>query len=275
MVNRTKELLLILVGCAVLSIGINQLILPARLMSGGLTGICIILSHYFHWSVGDLNLILNAPLLILGYRHLGKKFSIYTIIGVILTTVFLDSFHFHKEWTTDVLLNSIFGGVLVGIGGALVLRSGGSTGGLDVIARVVARYKNVSVGMVSLIVNGLIIVFSAYLFNVQTAMFTLISIYTSAKVYDGILNHMDRMTVMIVTSKGEDVSRKITSSMLRGITKWSASGAFTNNQKDVLMCVIVKVQLSELRQMAISVDPDAFMTVMPTQSVVGKFARIW
>lgn len=266
---------MIVLGCAIYAFGVNQLILPVHLMSGGLTGISILLNHFVHWTVGDWYFVLNIPLLVLGYMYVGGKFSIYTIIAVTLTTVFLDVLHVDVTWTKDPLLCAVFGGVLSGLGGALVLRAGGSSGGLDIIARIVAKYHNVSMGRFGLIVNSFIILVSLYLFQVPIAMFTLISIYTSMRVYDAILNHMDRITVMIVTDKGPEMTHTITHSMTRGITRWEAYGGYTQNEKSVLMCVVVNVQLGELKHLALSVDPDAFMTVIPTRSVVGHFTQIW
>lgn len=273
--KRLLEIFAIIVGSLITAFGINEFILPVHLMSGGLTGICIILYHFFGWKVGTQYFLFNIPLLILGYKYIGRKFSCYTLLAVISLSTFLNVIHIQKFFTSDTLLCAIFGGIVTSAGGAIVLRAGGSSGGLDIVARIVAKFKNVPIGKFSLVVNGLIVLASAYLYEVQTALYTLISIFTGSKTYETLLHHVDRITVMIITSKGDEVSQTITQAMGRGVTKWEASGAYTHSSKQVLLCVIVNVQLAELRQLVSSQDGEAFITVLPTQNVIGKFAQVW
>jgi uncharacterized membrane-anchored protein YitT (DUF2179 family) len=269
------ELLAISIGCAITAFATNEFIIPSHLLSGGLTGICIMIFHFTHWPVGTQYLLYNIPLLILGYMYIGKKFSVYTIYAVVILSLFLNFIKIHHFFTKDMLLNAIFGGSLASLGSAIVLRMGGSTGGLDILSRIIAKYRNVTMGKFSLVVNGCIVTASAYLFQVQTAMYTLISIFTGAKTYETLLHHVDRATAVIVTTKGEEVAKAITQSMRRGVTKWPASGAYTHGDKEVLLCVIVYVQLSDLQHIVIDEDPDAFITIIPTQRVIGRFASVW
>lgn len=275
MLRRVAELLAVTVGCAITAFATNEFIIPSHLLSGGLTGICIMIYHFTHWSVGTQYFIYNIPLLILGYFYIGRKFSVYTIYAVVMLSLFLNLIQIHHFFTKDLLLNAIFGGILASLGSAIVLRMGGSTGGLDIPSRIIAKYHNVTMGKFSLIVNGLIVITSAYLFEVQTAMYTLISIFTGSKTYETLLHHVDRISVVIVTTKGEQVANAITNSLHRGVTKWPASGAYTHENKEVLLCVIVNVQLGDLRHIVVEEDPCAFVTIIPTQSVIGQFASVW
>jgi uncharacterized membrane-anchored protein YitT (DUF2179 family) len=269
------ELIMIMIGCAITAFGINVLIVPAHLLTGGLTGLCVILYHFFNWPVGTQYFIYNIPLLILGYKFIGKKFIFYTIYGVIMLSLFLNMIHLQNTWTKDPLLSSIFGGIVTSVGSAIVLRFGGSTGGLDIIGRVIAKFRDIPMGRFNLVINSAIVIASAALFEVQTAMYTLISIFTGAKTYEALLNHVDRISVIVVTEKGEEVAQAITQAMLRGVTMWNASGAYTHQEKQVLLCVIVNVQLPELKKVVVKTDDKAFISIVPTKSIVGNFHQVW
>ncbi len=273
-VRIARQIIVITFGSLITALGINDLLIPGHLMSGGLTGISIILYHFAKWPVATTYFIMNVPLLLLAYRYISHRFTILTVYSVVVLTVFLAVIHIHK-YTSDPLLSAIFGGVVAGAGSALILRAGGSSGGVDVVTRIVAKYKSMNIGRLSLVLNGLIILACAFLFNVQTAMYTLISIFTSAKMYEVILNHVDRRSVIIVTERGNDVAKRIVSTMQRGVTLWNASGAYTDTPKQVLLCVIVNVQLNELKNTVLKEDPTAFLAVIPTHQVVGQFTQIW
>ncbi|UOF90462.1 YitT family protein [Fodinisporobacter ferrooxydans] len=269
------ELLLITLGCGLTAFGTNEFIIPSHLLAGGLTGICIIIYHYTNWPVGTQYMLFNIPLLVLGYIYIGKRFSFYTVYAVVMLSLFLNILHINKFFTHDVLLNAIFGGIVASAGSAIVLRFGGSSGGLDIPSRIIAKYKNIPMGKFMLLVNGLIVLSSAYIFTVQMAMYTLISIFMGAKTYESFLHHIDRISVMIITNKGDQVAEVITTTMRRGVTKWHAKGAYTQSDKEVLMCVVVNVQFQDLKQIVLAEDPEAFITVMPTSRVVGQFATVW
>lgn len=269
-----KELFMNTVGCALLAFAINGLLVPAHLITGGLAGLCILLYHWFGFPLGTLTFILNIPLLIVGYRYVGRKFFYYTIYSVAVLSLFLD-IPIHHVVTNDPLLAAIFGGVVLGLGGAIILRFGGSSGGFDILARIVAKYRNVTLGGFNLVMNSAIVIASIYLFGIQSAMFSLISIFTAAKTYEVVLNHVDRISLLVITDRGHQVAEKITQSMRRGVTMWSANGAYTQQDKHVLLCVIVNIQMTEVRKMILEEDPQAFITVIPTQNVIGQFEQVW
>lgn len=265
---------MILIGSTLTAVGVNDLVLPAHLMSGGLTGISIVLYHFFRLPVGATYMALNLPLLWLAYQSIGKKFSLYTILSVIALSTALAIVPIHR-FVTDGLLSAIFGGVVVGGGSAVILRAGGSSGGVDIVTRVLATKRDANIGRVSLVLNGAIIIVSAFLFTVQTAMYTLISIFAAAKAYDVLLNHVDRISVIVVSNHGVAISKRIIESMQRGVTVWDAHGAYTSGSKQVVFCVIVNVQFAELRHIILGEDPDAFIAIVPTKRVVGQFNQVW
>ena len=218
---------------------------------------------------------LNIPLLILGYKHLGKKFSLYTIFSTTLVSAFLYCLPIKPIWTSNILLSALFGGILSSVGTGIVLRMGGSQGGLDILSRIVAKYRNISVGKFSLIINFVIIVVSGFIFNSEIALYTLISIFVSMKTYEAVLNHVDRLSVLIITEKGKEVCEVINDKLHRGSTVWNASGGYTHKEKTVLFCVLVKAEMNQLRSIVKSIDSESFISVIQTQNVIGKFHQIW
>lgn len=269
------DLLTIIAGTLITAVALNMLTIPAGLLAGGLTGIAQFINHFSSINVGIFYFILNIPLMIAAFKYLGLKFSIYTIISITLLSIFLYIFPIYHLWTDNTLLAAIFGGVLNGIGCGIVLRRGGSQGGLDILSRIIAKYSNVSVGKASLVVNVIIVIVSGFIFDSEIALFTIISMFASMKTYEIILNHVDRVSVLIITNKGEEVNQEINMGLHRGTTMWNANGGYTHEGKTVLLCVIVKGELPKLKKIVKVTDPKAFVTVISTQNVIGRFHQIW
>ena len=269
------DLLVIIAGTVITAVALNMLTIPAGLLAGGLTGIAQFINHFSSINVGIFYFILNIPLMIAAYKYLGLKFSIYTIISITLLSIFLYILPIHHLWTDNTLLAAIFGGVLNGIGCGIVLRRGGSQGGLDILSRIIAKYSNVSVGKANLVVNVIIVIVSGFIFGSEIALFTIISMFASMKTYEIILNHVDRVSVLIITNKGEEVNQEINMGLHRGTTMWNANGGYTHEGKTVLLCVIVKGELPKLKKIVKVTDPKSFVTVISTQNVIGRFHQIW
>lgn len=268
------DLLRITIGCVIQAFTLNALIIPSHLLSGGLTGISIILFHLFALPVSVTYFVMNIPLLLIGYKHLGRKFVFYTMFAICVFSGSLELIHFHRTWTNDPWLAVLFGGVLSSFGGAMVLRSGGSSGGLDIPARLVAKYTTMSMGRFNIVVNAIIVCASLYLFPVELAMYTLVFIFISGVAYDRwFLTHHDQISVRIVTDKGEEVVRRIHHELGRGVTKLEGQGSYTNHQKQVLICVIVREQLYELIHLLQEVDENVFADATQSVAVVGRFQK--
>lgn len=269
------DILTILAGTFITSVALNMLTIPSGLLAGGLTGIAQFINHFYPINVGVFYFILNIPLMIAAFKFLGMKFSIYTILSITLVSIFLYILPIQHLWTDNILLAGIFGGMLNGVGSAIVLRRGGSQGGLDILSRIIAKYSNVSVGKAGLVVNVLIVIASGFIFDSEIALYTIISMFASMKTYEVILNHVNRVSVLIITNKGEEVNQKINIGIHRGTTMWDANGGYTHEGKTVLFCVLVEGELPKLKKMVKSTDPKAFVTVISTQNVIGRFHQIW
>ncbi|ATO51690.1 YitT family protein [Brevibacillus laterosporus] len=271
-----RDLLGILIGCAVFAFGANTLIAAHQLLPGGLTGICTLLYRLTGMSVGTLYFVLNIPLLILGYLKIGKKFICYTIYAVVCISIFLNVIPQKQLWTHNILLGAVFGGLIASMGTGFILRVGGSTGGTDILGRIAVKYFQIPMGVFGLCINALIVIASSYFGNPELGMYTIISMYIGARTVDLVLNHIDRITVTIISKKGDEVAEAITKSVVRrGVTIWNASGAYTHQDKQVLMCVIVKHQWSETKKIVLATDPEAFITVAPIKRIVGNFKETW
>jgi len=269
------ELIVMAIGCFISAFGYNALVIPAHLLSGGLTGISQIIHHFVPVNVGIFYLILNIPLLFLGYKYLGKKFSLYTIYGTVLLSFFLYIIPIEHIWTDNTLLSAVFGGIIASFGTGIVLRMGGSQGGLDIISRIISKHKNISVGKANLLMNVVIIIISGFIFNSEIALYTIVFIFTSMRTSDVILSHVNRISVLIVTDKGNEVSQEINDLMHRGTTVWNANGGYTHKDKIVLFCVLVEGELTQLQTIVKAVDPSAFVSIISTQNVIGRFKHVW
>ncbi|MDP4154838.1 MAG: YitT family protein [Bacillota bacterium] len=275
---QTKKSFVVIMGAFLVAISMNLFLIPANVYSSGFAGIAQLLSKVIteytplNISMGYLLLLLNIPVAILGWRKVGKSFTLYSFLSVVFSTIFLEIIPI-KHVAHDLLLNAVFGGVILAIGVGFTLKWGASTGGLDIIAMVLSRQKDKPVGNYMFILNGIIILTAGYLYGWEKALYTLVTLYTSTRVIDAIHTRHEKLTALIVTRKGEDLSKAIQSKLVRGITTISAKGAYTNESKEMLMIVITRYELFDLERIIKEVDPRAFTNVIETTNVVGFFRR--
>nr|WP_281279539.1 YitT family protein [Aquibacillus sediminis] len=262
-------------GAFITAFAVNMLIIPSGILSGGLTGTSLLLHHFIPINVGYFYFGLNIPLLIIAYKFLGNKFIFYTIVSTTLLSAFLFIIPIEPIWTENTLLAAIFGGGLTGLGNGLALRTGGSQGGFDILSRAIAKRKNITVGKMSMIINMCIVILSGFIFGSEIALFTILSILSSMKLYELVLDHVNRISVLIITEKGEEVNDTINKELYRGTTMWDANGGYTHDNKIVLFCVTAKGESRQLKQIVKSVDKKAFVSIISTDNVIGKFHSIW
>ncbi len=271
----TYELAGITVGCFLFAFGTNCLLTPSSLLAGGLGGICAIFYHLFEWQMGIQYFIYNIPLLFLGYIHIGKKFIIYTVFSVIVSSLFLEWIPVRLVWTNDILLCCIYGAIISGSGAAIILRLGGSVGGLDILSRVITKYTNISIGKFGLIFSATIVAISALIFDTQLAMYTILSFFVGTKTYDAILNIAEKSAIMIITNEGEEVSSVLAKKLDREVTSWKDIDIYREKKKTVLLCLIIELEWIEVTHAVKSIDPEAFILSLPTKKTFGKFKLKW
>lgn len=215
---------------------------------------------------------MNIPVIILGWFKVGKGFTIYSIISVAFTTIFLETIPFVK-FSEEILLNAVFGGLLSGIGVGISLKWGASTGGMDIIAMILSRIKDRPIGIYFLVMNAMIIFFAGWLYDPEKALFTLVTLYVTTRVIDALHTRHNKLTAMIVSTKGDSLTKSIHSRMVRGITRIPAKGAFTGEDREMLFMVITRYELYDLEQIVKDTDPNAFVNIVQTTGVFGFFRK--
>jgi len=266
------------VGSVIMSLGLVLFLIPGRIAPGGVSGIGIVLHHLFNLPVGMMMLVFNIPLFIFGIKVLGTQFGPRTLFSFITVSVMIDIFDkvLHLGAATDnLLLTSIFGGILLGIGLGIVFRFKGTTGGSDILGQIIHKYSNVSIGTGILIVDFFVISFAGLAFrDINLALYGFISLYFSSKVLDLILDGIDyARSFYIVSEKQDDLIEAITKDMGRGGTEISGKGFYTRKERNILYTVVARKEVATLRQLIQQIDPDAFVIITNVHEVIGEGFR--
>ncbi|WP_267379524.1 YitT family protein [Bacillus sp. GM_Baccil_2] len=266
------RLLGVIFGSVITALSFNLFLVPHEILSSGISGVAIIIGILTPFNIGVVNFLLNLPILIVGYVSLGKRFISYTIVSVITFSAALYAIPIHTV-TSDVLLSSLFGGVVAGVGIGVVFNCNGSTGGFDIIGMLLSRKKDIQLGKFLIVLNTIIVVISGLFFNWDIALNSLLSIYVTGKVIDAIHTKHRKITLMIVTSHLEKMKETLLSSLVRGITLLNGEGAYSNEKKHVLMTVISLEELSGVKAIISEVDPQAFVNITESAEVLGLFRK--
>lgn len=266
-------------GSVIYSLGYAFLLYPNGLITGGITGVSSILSFAFGFPVGITMIILNIPIFILGFRKLGLKFMIDSLTSMVLISVLIDVFLIFAEPVTEnLLLASVFGGAVCGLGLGMAFLSGATTGGTDILARIYRlKYQHFNIGQVILAIDAVILAAYAIICGTfDNAMYSVISVFISTKIIDEVLYGINYgKLVYIISGKYDEIGRQITERLQRGVTKLYGEGAYTGEKKVVLMCAIKKRQIVELKNLVKAADKGAFVIISETREVVGLgFERI-
>lgn len=267
------RLFMIAVGSLVSSIGVNTFLLPHHMLSGGATGVAMIVYFLLHWPVGVMVLLLNIPLFYAAYRYMDREYVLVSAygIGVLSAALMLTQPLAQLQAVDDTMLAAVFGGVLSGLGGGLVFRVNGGTGGTDIVAAILKRYWAFNVGAVGFSINLVIISISSLLFGLKPAMFTLIAMYISGRVTDNVVEGINRKkTITIISEHSEEIAQAILSQLGRGVTFLSGSGAYTRQDKQVVYAVVTAMELAKIKFIVEGIDPLAFMIVSEAAEVLGR-----
>ena len=276
--NELKKIIIVIIGAALNAMAMNFFLIPANVYASGFTGAAQLLSRMlgsfapFDISTGILLFVLNIPVTIIAWRKVGKSFTFYSFLSVVLTSLFMEIIPI-THWSPDILLNAVFGGVMAAIGVGITLKYGASTGGMDIIAMLLSRKKDKPVGTYLFLLNGVIILTAGVVYGPEKALYTLVTLYTSTRVVDAIHTRHEKLTVMIITKKSEELKQAIHSKLVRGITRLPAKGAFTNEAKEMLMIVITRYELYDLERTIKEVDPQAFTNIIETSGILGTFRK--
>ncbi|MBA2872081.1 uncharacterized membrane-anchored protein YitT (DUF2179 family) [Anoxybacillus calidus] len=273
-----KKFAVVLIGALLNAIGMNLFLIPANVYTSGFAGLAQLTSKLvgdytpYEISTGILLFILNIPVAILGWKRVGKSFTFYSFLSVVLMSFFLEIIPI-QALSSDILLNAVFGGVIAAVGIGLTLKWGASTGGLDIIALVLSHLKDRPIGIYIFTLNAVIILTAGYVYGWEQALYTLVTLYATTRVIDSIHTRHQKLTAMIITSKGEEMKKAIHAKLVRGITTVPAKGAFSKEDKDMLIIVITRYELFDLSRIIKKVDPKAFTNIVQTTEVLGLFRK--
>ncbi|MDY3983782.1 MAG: YitT family protein [Veillonellaceae bacterium] len=264
--------LMIIIGSLLFGVGINGFILPHKLVSSGMSGVAIILYYLTGIQVGTWNLILNIPILYAAYRWLGRWQVVVTIFGTIIVSLAINvsSGLENLHWTQDPLVGSVMGGVLSGVGLGIVYRVGGNTGGLDPIAFIIRKYYGMQIGTILFAINALVLIAAAIVINIESAAITLIGVYATTIVTNAVVTGFNqRKAVFIVSNKTYEICNGIIHTLGRGATVIEGEGAYTQQEKHVVITVVSLAQLTRLKQIIHEADSTAFLFISDAAEVIG------
>lgn len=265
------EYIFVIAGAAVIAFGFNVFLFPNQVASGGVSGISTILHGLFGWNAGLVQYAFNIPLFIAGVLILGKKFGFKSLVGTLALPLFVILTDSVEAWTMNPLLGAIFGGITVGLGIGLVFKGNASTGGTDLLAQIITKFTGLTLGTSVLLIDGVIAVSAALVFDVEKGLYALIGLYVTTKTIDIVqLGFSQSKMVYIITNQEDAVRDAIYQEIDRGVTKLSAIGGYTGEPRPVLMVVVYQTEFTKLKQLLKSIDPTAFVIVSDAYEVLGE-----
>ena len=266
-----KEYIIVALACVVMAFNINYFFVGNKLAEGGVSGLSLIIHYLSNIDVSYLYFALNIPLIILAYIFLGKNFLLKTFFATFVLSVFLKVFASFSEPLDDILLAAIFGGAINGIAIGIVFYAGGSTGGMDIVAKIVNKYTGIPISRILLATDFIVLSMVAVIFGKVIFMYTLISLVISSKMIDIIqVGIYSAKGVTIITTKEDEIRKRIMEDTGRGITLIDAKGGYTQKEIGMLYCVVGQYQLIKVKTIVKEVDPSAFMIVADVHEVIGN-----
>ena len=263
---------MIVLGSCLYVIALNVFITPMQIPSGGLAGITLLLNYILGTPIGVMTIVLNVPLLFLGYRFLGKDFFFKTMFMTVFSSVLIDVCGFIPAYKGDILLACIFGGIFKGLGFGLIIKAGGTSGGADVLGKYLYRSMAIPMGSTSMAMNILVLLASAYFLNsLESLLYGIIMTYVVGMVMDRIIYGGDvQKNAMIITCKPKEISDAIMKGLGHGVTAFHGTGMYTGADRVVLMCIVRPHEAGKLKKLILSIDETAFMMLSDVNEVLGK-----
>ncbi|SDN73046.1 Uncharacterized membrane-anchored protein YitT, contains DUF161 and DUF2179 domains [Paenibacillus sp. yr247] len=265
-----RRILFMIIGSALVSIGLEIFLVPNNIIDGGIVGISIIMAHLTLLPIGLYLVLLNLPFLLLGYKQIGKTFALSTLFSVILMSIGTTLLHPVNPLTIDPLLAAVFGGIILGIGVGLVIRSGGSLDGTEIVAILISKQSPFSVGEIVMFFNLFILGSAGFVFGLDHAMYSLIAYYIAFKMIDITIEGLDQSkSVWIISDEFDKIGEAIADRLGRGVTYLMGEGAFTGDDKKVIFSVITRLEEAKLKSIVDELDPKAFLAIGNIHDVKG------
>ena len=261
-------------GSVLYALSVNIFTAPNQIAPGGVTGVATLFNFLWGTPIGTAILVINLPLLIAAWFRLGKAFTVRTLIVTVLSSVVIDATSpFLPVFRGDKMLIALFGGVLAGAGLGLIYMRGATTGGTEVVARLLERkFRHIPIGRLILLVDALVVAASALVYrNVETALYAMVLIFVSTSLMDALVYGGDKGKMLLVMSQRErEIADAVLERMERGVTMLNATGAYTGGDRRVLLCAVRRSEMYELRSLVMDIDPGAFIIVVSTDEVLGE-----
>ncbi len=265
--------LVIILGAMLAAYSLDTFLIPNNILDGGVTGISIIVSKVFSIPISLLVILINIPFVYIGYRNLGKSFLMRTIVSMVTFSLALSFFESFHEVTDEILLATIFGGVLLGIGVGLIIRVGACVDGTESVALVISKKTSLSVGQIVMIFNFIIYSIAALTFGIDRALYSVLTYFITFKVIDLVSEGLEQAkAALIVTEKGTDMANEIYKRLGRTITKINGSGLLSG-EKEVMYCVLTRIEVFELKKIANEMDESAFITILDVSDIIGNHIK--
>lgn len=262
----------ITVGSVFIALALDIFLVPNKIAAGGVSGLATILFHIFRLPVGWVLITLNIPLFLLSFRELGVRVFIRSVYGAMVTAVFVELLKTYVPvMTSDVLLAAIYGGMITGIGMGIVLKAGGTTGGTDLVARLLHKYFPVTMGQGLLGADFVVISLAGIFFNVELALYALLSLFITSKVIDLVQEGISfAKAAYIISEHSEEITQAVFKELGRGVTALHGTGMFTGEERPVLLCVVGRTEQSRLKELIYEIDHKAFVFITDAHEVLGE-----
>ncbi len=265
------EYIYVLIGAAIVAVGFNVFLFPNQIASGGVSGISTILNGLFGWNAGLVQYAFNIPLFIAGVIFLGRNFGLKSLVGTLSLPFFVILTGSWEAWTLNPLLGAIFGGIVVGTGIGFVFKGRASTGGTDLLAQIITKYTGLTLGTSVLVIDGIIAVSAAIVFDIEKGLYAIIGLYVTTKTIDIVQLGFSQSKMVYIITKDQDAIRDaIFAEINRGVTKIPAFGGYTGDERPLLMVVVYQTEFTKLKQIVKTIDPTAFVIVSNAYEVLGE-----
>lgn len=266
-----RDYLLVVIGALVTAVSFSWFFLPYDVAPGGVTGIATVLSSLTGLSVGLLSFLINVPLFLTGWRQVGWRFAVRSFVAMVLLSVFIDLLP-PLNPAGDIMLATVFGGVLLGVGLGIVVRAGATTGGTDMAAKMIHRLVGfLSIATILFIIDATVVLIAAMAFGIQAGLWALIALFISSKAMDVVIKGFNTaMQFLIITREPEEIVRRIHGDLDRGCTRIKAYGTYSGEEMGTLLCVVARTEASRLKKVIAEADPNAFVTVCDVHEALGE-----
>lgn len=267
--------LFLFLGSVLAALGLEIFLIPNNIIDGGVVGISIILGYLTKFPIGAFIFTLNIPFLIFGYKQIGRTFAFSTLFSVTSLSIWVTILHPVPGLTKDIMLAAVFGGILLGIGVGLIIRYGGSLDGTEIVAIILYRRTDFSVGEVVMFFNIFILSSAGFVFGWDKAMYSLIAYFIAFKVIDITIEGLDESkAVMVVSEKPDEIAEVLLARLGRGVTYLEGRGGYTGEHKSVIYTVVTRIEIAKLKSIINDIDPNAFVTITDVHEVMeGRLGK--